>query len=246
VKPGVTVTPGVTVVVPVYDEERTLEDVVETMLAELERLALPHEVLILDDGSRDGSPAAAASLAARAPERVRSVAFPENRGKGALLDDAFRRIETELAVVVDADGEYAARDLPAVLEPLVAGRADWVLGSRYGFGRPRPPQYRATWAVNRAVNAWFAALSGVRLNDLLTGLYAFRTALVRDLRLVERRFAYTPELMWKVLRRGPPRIVEVPVSYRFRDYAAGKKIRWWETGTILAATVRYKFRDGAA
>ncbi len=244
--------PGVTVVVPVYDEERTLEVVVESTLAELERLALPHEVLILDDGSTDGSPAAAASLAARAPERVRAVAFPENRGKGALLDDAFRRIETELAVVVDADGEYAASDLPAVLEPLVAGRADWVLGSRYGFGRPRPAQYRATWAVNRAVNTWFAALSGVRLNDLLTGLYAFRTALVRDLRLVERRFAYTPELMWKVLRSGPllrsgpPRIVEVPVSYRFRDYAAGKKIRWWETGTILAATVRYKFRDGAA
>ena len=238
--------PGVTAVVPVYDEERTLDVVVHSTLAELGRLGLPHEVLILDDGSTDGSPAVAARLAARSPERVRALGFPENRGKGALLDEAFRRIETELAVVVDADDEYAASDLPAVLEPLVAGRAEWVLGSRYGFGRPRPVQYRATWVVNRTVNAWFAALSGVRLNDLLTGLYAFRTEIVRDLRLVERRFAYTPELMWKVLRRGPPRIVEVPVSYRFRDYAAGKKIRWWETGTILAATVRYKFRSGAA
>jgi len=238
--------PGVTVVVPVYDEARTLERVVAGALGELERLALPHVLLILDDGSTDGSRALATRLAARCPERVRTLAFSRNRGKGALLDEAFRRIETELAVVIDADGEYDAADLRPVLAPLVEQRADWVLGSRYGFGRPRPVQYRATWAVNRAVNAWFALLSGMRLNDLLTGLYAFRTEVVRDLRLVERRFAYTPELIWKVLRRGRARLVEVPVSYRFRDYAAGKKIRWWETGTILAATLRYKFRDGAA
>jgi glycosyltransferase involved in cell wall biosynthesis len=240
------VTSGVTVVVPVYDEARTLAGVVRSTLDVLETLALPHEVLILDDGSTDGSTAAAERLAVSAPSRVRAVAFPQNRGKGALLNEAFRRISTELAVVVDADGEYAATDLPTVLAPLVAGSADWVLGSRYGFGRGRPEQYRATWAVNRAVNAWFAALSGLELNDLLTGLYAFRTELVADLRLVERRFAYTPELMWRVLHSGRARIVEVPVSYRFRDYAAGKKIRWWETGTILAATLRYKYRGDAA
>jgi glycosyltransferase involved in cell wall biosynthesis len=239
-------TSGITVVVPVYDEARTLEGVVRGTLDVLETLALPHQVLILDDGSTDGSTAAAERLVASAPERVQAIAFAQNRGKGALLDEAFRRISTELAVVVDADGEYAATDLPAVLAPLFRGSADWVLGSRYGFGRERPAQYRATWAVNRAVNAWFAALSGLELNDLLTGLYAFRTELVADLRLIERRFAYTPELMWRVLRSGRARIVEVPVSYRFRDYAAGKKIRWWETGTILAATLRYKYRGGAA
>ena len=238
--------PGVTVVVPVYDEAETLERVVGDVLHELARVPLPHDVLILDDGSTDRSPAIAGALAARSPDRVRVVAFPHNRGKGALLDAAFRLLDREIAVVLDADGEYAAADLAPLVAPLLGGRADWVLGSRYGFGRPRPRQYLATYAVNRVVNAWFAVLSGVRVHDLLTGLYAFRTEVVRDVRLVERRFAYTPELVWKVLRRAAVRIVEVPVSYRFRGYAAGKKIRWWETGTILAATLRYKFRDGAA
>jgi glycosyltransferase involved in cell wall biosynthesis len=238
--------PAGTLVIPVYNEVATVERVVRDALAELERLDGRWDVLILDDGSTDGSSLAAASLAERSGGRVRAVSFPENRGKGALLDEAFRRIDADLVCVLDADGEYSPADVPLVLAPLVCGRADWVFGSRYGFGRPRPAQYRAAWAVNRAVNAWFGLLSGLQLNDLLTGLYAFRADLVRDLRLVEPRFAYTPELVWKILRRGPARIVEVPVTYRFRDYAAGKKIRWWEAGTILAATLRYKFRDGAA
>ncbi len=237
--------PGVTVVVPVYDEVGSLPSVVSAVLAELGRLALPHHVRILDDGSTDGSAEVAREIASSTPDRVRCVTFPHNRGKGALLDEAFRRIDTELVVVLDADGEYAAADLAPLLEPLLADRADWVLGSRYGHGRPRPRQFLATYLVNRAVNAWFTWLSGVRVQDLLTGVYAFRSEFVRELRLVERRFAYTPELAWKVLQRGAVRIAEVPVSYRARGYAAGKKIRWWETGTILLATLRYKFRGGA-
>jgi glycosyltransferase involved in cell wall biosynthesis len=236
----------VTVVVPVYDEARSVAAVVHAVLAELARSGLPHRVLILDDGSTDGSAGVVREIATLAPDRVECVMFPHNRGKGALLDEAFRRIDRELVAVIDADGEYDPADLGPLLEPLQSRRADWVLGSRYGFGRPRPRQYLAAYTVNRAVNGWFAWLSGVRVQDLLTGLYALRSELVTDLRLVERRFAYTPELAWKVLRRGGVRVTEVPVSYRFRGYSAGKKIRWWETGTILAATLRYRLRGGGA
>ena len=185
------------------------------------------------------SPGLESRLAALGPVELRS--FQPNQGKGAMLDRAFPTLETEFTVVIDADAEYRAADIPGLLAPMIEGRADWVLGSRYGFGRRRPTQYFATYLVNRLVNLYFLMLSGIRLQDLLTGLYAFRSELVRDLRLRERRFSYTAELIWKVLRSSSPRLQEVPIAYRFRSYAEGKKIRWWETGTILLAILRYRF-----
>lgn len=227
-----------TVVVPVYNEADKIEEVVEEIVREMARTDTPSRVLILNDGSTDWSPALERRLAANGT--VESMSFHPNEGKGAMLDRAFPMLDTEFAIVIDADGEYRAHDIHALLEPLVSGRADWVLGSRYGFGRRRPSQYFATYLVNRLVNLYFFALSGIRLRDLLTGLYAFRSDMVRDVRLREKRFSYTAELIWKVLRGGP-RLAEVPIDYRFRSYAEGKKIRWWETGTILLAILRYRF-----
>lgn len=231
-------TPGLTVVVPVFDEAPRIEAVVRDLVAALAALRLPYSIAILNDGSRDWSPELEANLRELGPVQVHN--FYPNRGKGAMLDRAFGLIDRELTVVIDADGEYAACDVPRVLAPLLDGQADWVMGSRYGFGRPRPRQYLAAWCVNRLVNLWFRLLSGIVLHDLLTGLYAFRTTAIAEVRLRESRFAYTAELVWKVLARTPLRIVEVPISYRFRRYAEGKKIRWWETGTILLALWRYR------
>jgi glycosyltransferase involved in cell wall biosynthesis len=236
--------PGLTVVVPVFDEAPRIEAVVRDLVEVLGRVRLPCTIAILNDGSGDWSAELEARLRKLGPVEVHS--FYPNRGKGAMLDRAFDLLDRELAVVIDADGEYAASDVPRVLAPLLAGEADWVMGSRYGFGRPRPRQYLAAWCVNRLVNRWFHLLSGVALNDLLTGLYAFRTASVADVRLRECRFAYTAELVWKVLARTPLRIAEVPIGYRFRSYAEGKKIRWWETGTILLALWRYRSPRGRA
>ncbi len=227
-----------TVVVPAYDEGDKIEAVVRRIPAEIEGLAEPLRVLILNDGSMDWTPQLQQRL--EADERVTVRSFYPNSGKGAVLGRAFPGLETDLAVVIDADGEYAPEQIPDLLAPLLQGRADWVMGSRYGFSRRRPRQYLATYLVNLAINLWFRMLSGVRFRDLLTGLYAFRTELVTDLRLRERRFSYTPELIWRVQRRGGIRWCEVPIDYRFRGYGAGKKIRWWETGTILYALLRYR------
>lgn len=227
-----------TIVVPVYNEAERIEAVVAEIVDELGASGRPFSVLILNDGSTDWSEALESRLLSLGPVVLHS--HHTNEGKGAVLGRAFPGIDTALGVVIDADGEYLPRDIPALLAPLERGEADWVLGSRYGFGRPRPRQYWATYRVNRLVNLSFALLSGQRTQDLLTGLYAFRTALVRDVRLRERRFSYTAELMWKLRHRGV-RLTEVPVGYRFRSYAEGKKIRWWETGTILLAMLRYRF-----
>jgi glycosyltransferase involved in cell wall biosynthesis len=225
-------------VVPVYNEAGLIEDVIKRIGRCLDSSPSPYRVLVLNDGSTDWTEELERRLLRAGPVEVNS--YCPNRGKGAMIDELLTRLETGLAVVIDADGEYPPEEIPRVLLPLQRGEADWVLGSRYGFGRRRPGQYRSTYLVNRMVSGMFGALAGVVVHDLLTGLYAFRAELVSGLRLRERRFAYTPELMWKVLRGRAARLREVPVEYRFRDYAQGKKIKWWETATILAAILRYR------
>lgn len=231
-------TVDVTIVVPVYDEASSLEDVIDRCLRASADLPMTSRILLLDDGSADWSDGLETRLIDR--ERVDLFRFHPNAGKGAVLNRAFPALRSRYVVVIDADGEYAPEEIDRVLLPLHAGTADWVMGSRYGFGRPRPRQYLATSWVNRAINRWFQLLSGLRFQDLLTGLYACRASCIERIVLNERRFSYTAELIWRVLQRGDVRWCEVPVSYRFRSYADGKKIRWWETLTILAAIWRYR------
>jgi len=234
----VNVTPSVTVIVPVYDEADRIVGTIEDLNAALKPLEQPHQILILNDGSDDWSDDLEQRLLAFETVEVRS-SYP-NRGKGAVLGDALPGLETDLAVVIDADGEYPSEDLAKILEPLRSGEADWVMGSRFGFGRQRPHQYLLTYLANQCIGFWFFLLSGHRFNDLLTGLYGFRSSLVsrRDLR--EERFSYTPELTRALMRQPGVRLREVPVGYRFRRYSEGKKIKWWETLTILAASWRYR------
>ena len=201
-----------------------------------------YRILVLNDGSNDWSADLERRLLAHESVLVESL-YP-NQGKGAVLNKAFPMLDTDFAVVIDADGEYAAPEIDRVLRPLANGRADWVMGARCGFDRPRPRQYLATYLVNRLINTWFFLLSGLRFKDLLTGLYAFRAELVSDVELRDKRFSYSAELVWKLLRTRGLRWSEVPITYRFRSYAEGKKIRWWETGTLLLALVRYRFLTG--
>ena len=228
-----------TVVIPVYNESASIAGVVDGIVRELTEAPLACRVLILNDGSTDWSDELERRLTIH--DRVSLRHFEPNRGKGAVLNQAFPTLDSEIAVVIDADGEYAANDILTVVRPLLENRADWVMGSRYGFGRLRPRQYRLTYLANRGINLWFRLLSGMPTLDLLTGLYAFRTELVSGVILRESRFSYSAELIWKVLHNRAIRLVEVPISYRFRTYAEGKKIQWWETATILLALLRYKF-----
>jgi len=236
------VAPSVTVVVPVYDESQQLERVVAEIDRELGAASWDYRILVLNDGSNDWSVELERRLLVH--ESVRLENFYPNQGKGAVLNKAFPMLDTDCAVVIDADGEYAASEIDRVLQPLADDRGDWVMGARYGFGRPRPRQYLTTYLVNRLINTWFFLLSGLKFKDLLTGLYAFRTELVSDIELREKRFSYSAELVWKLLRTRSLRWSEVPITYHFRSYAEGKKIRWWETGTLLLALVRYRFLTG--
>lgn len=230
---------GVTVVITVYNERDRIGAAVSQIVEVCNRLGRPYQVRIVDDGSTDWSDELERSLVADEHVSIRHL-FP-NRGKGAAMNETFPAIGTPWTVAIDGDNEYAASDIPVVLAPLLNDQADWVLGSRYGFGRKRPRQYLLTYLANQVCSGLFSALSGVPFRDLLTGLFAFRTRAVAGVRLQEERFAYTPELLWKVHRLHHPRWLDVPVSYRFRTYREGKKIRWWETFTVIRSIVKYRF-----
>ena len=228
------------VLITVYNEGKTLEKVVTGVVRELDKTRFMYDIVILNDGSTDWTQARENRL--RAMRGVQVISFDHNRGKGAVLNEVLPRLNGEITVVIDADDEYAPKDIKPVLDPLIRDEADWVLGSRYGFGRKRPRQYLSTYLSNLFFNRLFNFLSGLKLQDLLTGLFAFRSQTVKGITLKQKRFAFTPELLWKAYRRKNPRWAEVPISYRFRGYGAGKKIEWWEFFTVTWAIFLYGFR----
>lgn len=226
------------VIIPVYNEGQRIQLVVAGIEAELADAKFDYSILVLNDGSTDWTHDIEQELSAHTAVKIRH--YGENRGKGAVLNDVFADLSADYTVVIDADNEYASSDIKAVLEPLIKGSADYSMGSRYGFGRSRPPQYFLTYMANRFFNILFNYLSGLKLNDLLTGLYAFRTEMVTDVNLQEQRFAFVPELAWRVHNSKRPRWKEVPISYAFRKYSDGKKIQWWEFFTVTGAIFKYR------
>ena len=227
-----------TIVIPVFNEGDRLQTVVDRCRRAMETLPLSAQICVLNDGSTDWSEHRERLLQQHGDVHV--MHRTQNGGKGAVLADLFPHLQSRYVVVIDADGEYAPEEIERLLLPLHRGEADWVMGSRFGFDRPRPRQYRSTYLANRFFSRWFQWLSGVSLRDPLTGLYAFRTETIESLELRESRFAYTAELLWHAQRVARARWHEVPISYNFRTYAEGKKIRWWEGWTLTRAFWRYR------
>ena len=228
------------ILITVYNEGHKLEQVVSGIIRELADMDFQYHITILNDGSTDWSQAREDRL--KAMENVGVKNFTSNRGKGAVLNAIFPELEGGITVVIDADNEYAPSDIRPVIAPLIRNEADWVLGSRYGFKRKRPKQYAMTYLANMFLNGLFNILSGLNLHDLLSGLFAFKSEMIKGVSLRQKRFAFTPELMWKVQRKKQPRWTEVPISYRFRTYKEGKKNEWWEVFTVTWAIIFYRFK----
>ena len=223
------------VIVPVYNEERTLEEIVGRVLA------TPHEkeVLLVDDGSSDGSRAIIARLVEAHPGVVRSFLHEQNSGKGAALQTGFAAVEGDYVVVQDADLEYDPQDYGALLAPLQAGEADIAYGSRF-LGRTERVHFRLHTFANRVLT-WFSnRFTGYRLTDMETCYKVFPAAVARELRLRSRGFTIEPELTAAFARRRLS-IVEVPIRYENRGYEEGKKIGWKDGVAALWAIVRFRF-----
>ena len=210
--------PLVTIVMPAYNEVDTIRDSVAAVLA------VPiasREIVVVDDGSTDGTRDVLARDVATIPG-VRVVLHDRNRGKGAALRTGFREARGDYVCVQDADLEYDPREIPRLLEPLVLDLADVVYGSRF-LGGPHRVLYYWHSVGNSLLTTASNIVTDLNLTDMETCYKAFRRSLLQQVELCEDRFGFEPEVTAKVARLGA-RVYEVPISYRGRTYAQGKKI----------------------
>ncbi len=224
------------VVIPCYDEERTLEACVESVLAIADE-TLELELVVVDDCSKDGSLAVARRLAASTPS-VKVVHHEQNRGKGAALRSGFAQATGDFVAVQDADLEYDPRDLKRLIEPLREGIADVVLGSRFlSTGYHRVLYYWhsvGNWVLTTLSNM----LTDLNLTDMETGYKVFRREFIQSVELEEDRFGFEPEVVAKVAH-ARLRVYEMGISYRGRTYAEGKKIGMRDGWRALYCILKY-------
>ena len=207
------------VIVPAYDEAGTIADVVRRVRAQ-EKDGLSCEVIVVDDGSTDGTSLAVAGIV----PPVTLLRHPGNRGKGAAIRTALDRATGDAVIVQDADLEYDPQDWPVLLEPIIAGKADACFGSRF-LGGPHRVLYYWHSVGNTLLTLFSNMLTNLNLTDMETCYKAVRGDLARSLPLTSDRFGFEPEITARLAKRDA-RIYEVPISYAGRTYSEGKKINW--------------------
>ena len=228
--PGVTEAPEITIAMPAYNERATIERAVQSVLdAELPS----YELLVVDDGSTDGTQEILAN--GSWPAHVRVLQHERNRGKGEALRTAVREARGRYTTVLDADLEYRADDIPALIEPLRSGDARAVFGTR-GFQSHSAYSF---WYVvgNRGVALAANMIYNSWISDIMTGHKAIETELFRSLELRERGFAIEAEITARLLSRGV-RIYEVPVIYRARSREEGKKLTALDGVRVIITLLR--------
>jgi len=223
---------GLSILMPVFDELSTVEAAIEDALS-ADLPVATRELVIVDDGSTDGTRELLGSR--HWPDNVKVVQHERNLGKGAAVRTALQHATGEFAAILDADLEYRAGDLADVLEPLISGDAHVVFGTRAWTSQSS----FSFWYVmgNKAVTMATNVIYNCWISDVMTGHKAMRTELFRSLPLRERGFAIEPEIAARVLRSGE-RIHEVPISYRARSRAAGKKLTALDGLRVLRTLVR--------
>jgi glycosyltransferase involved in cell wall biosynthesis len=211
--------PLLSIVIPVYNEEEWVEALVERVRAQPYRM----ELVMVDDGSTDGTRPILERLA-RTFDNVRIELKGHNEGKGAALRTGFELARGEIIIIQDADLEYDPRDYCKLLEPILDGRADVVYGSRFLGGPHRVLNFHH-YIGNQALTFLSNLLTNLNLTDMETCYKVFRREVLDGMRLTSNRFGFEPEFTARVSQRGL-RIYEVPISYSGRDYDEGKKITW--------------------
>ncbi len=219
------------VVVPCYDEAATVSELLERVLAS----PWVAEIVVVDDGSTDGT---REILAALDEPRVRVILHQRNQGKGAALRTGFAEVTSDYAIVQDADLEYDPAEYGELLGPLEEGVADVVYGSRFVSSRPHRVLYFWHSLGNRFLTTLSNMFTDLNLTDMETCYKAFRREVIQSIDIEEDRFGFEPEVTAKLARKRL-RIYEVGISYSGRTYADGKKIGWRDGVRALICIVKY-------
>jgi len=226
------------ILVPLFNEEEFVGALLQRVLDAPLPGGLSREIIVVDDGSTDGSEKVVEHIAAQHPGVVRLLRHPRNRGKGAAIRTAVGQARGEYCLVQDADLEYDPREYSNLLKPLLEGKADAVYGSRFMIVAERRVMYYWHAVANRFVTGLCNLVADVNLTDMGTGYKAFRTALLKEMPIRSDGFGVEPEVTIKLARRGA-RIYEVPVSYHGRTYEEGKKIRFWDAVVIVLTILSF-------
>ena len=222
------------VIIPCYNELQTIELIVEAVKA----VNIAHEIIIVDDGSTDGT---RDLLPKFADDLVQVIYHDHNQGKGAAVRTGFKAASGDILLIQDADNEYDPREYPTLLKPIIEGKSKVVYGSRF-LGGPRKTMFFWNMIANRILTLTTNILYNSILSDMETCYKVFKVEVVREIPLRSRRFEFEPEITAKVLKRGY-RIYEVPISYNGREWNEGKKIRWTDAPIALWTLIRYRFSE---
>jgi glycosyltransferase involved in cell wall biosynthesis len=225
------------VVMPVYNEQTTLEQVIARVLA----VPLDMELICVDDGSTDSSREILSRLQQTHPQ-VRVELQPGNMGKGAALRRGIQLATGDFVIIQDADLEYDPSDYPALLRPLLEGKADVVYGSRFLGSAPHRVLYFWHSVANKILTTLSNALTNINLTDMETCYKIFRREIIQSIPIEEDRFGFEPEITVKIAKRRL-RIYEVGISYWGRTYEEGKKITWKDGARALFCLVKYTLTD---
>ncbi len=225
------------VVIPCYNEVNHIEEI----LRRVEAVGLANEIIIVDDGSTDGTREVLQRIEAENRPNVRIIYHERNQGKGAALVTGFAAASSDILLIQDADFEYDPREYPLLLRPIEEGIAKVVYGSRF-LGGPRKAMNFWNMVANKLLTLVTNILYNAILSDMETCYKVFRAEVVRDMVIHARRFEFEPEITAKILKQGI-RIYEVPISYNGREWSEGKKIKWTDAPIALWTLVKYRFVD---
>jgi glycosyltransferase involved in cell wall biosynthesis len=226
---------NITVLIPAYNENRTIREIIHRV----ELTGLANEILVVDDGSTDGTRAILSDLSREG--KIRLICHAQNQGKGAAIRTGIQNATQDVVIIQDGDLEYNPRDYPVIIAPIEEGIADVVYGSRF-LGGGRRPVFFWNMIANKLLTFMTNILYNNILSDMETGYKVFRLEKIKEIKLRSQRFDFEPEFTAKILKRRI-RIYEVPISFNPRDYSEGKKIRLKDAFYAAWALLRYRFVD---
>jgi glycosyltransferase involved in cell wall biosynthesis len=225
-----------TVIMPVFNEYQTIEEIISRVIA----VDLATEIIVVDDGSTDGTRELLRELDEKYPE-LKLILHDRNQGKGAAVRSGIAEASSEYLIIQDADLEYDPRDYHAILKPMQEGLADVVYGSRF-LGAPRRTSMFWHMIANKMLTLMTNILYNSILSDMETGYKLFKREIITSIPLKSKRFNFEPEITAKLLKRKI-RIYEVPITFNPREYSEGKKIGLKDAFEAVWTLLKYRFVD---